>query len=48
MNAKIKRHGFEPVVESPGGHTSINWRNYLTEFAPQLFRNGSKTDRSAR
>ena len=31
-------HGFSPVfVESPGGHTWINWRNYLVEFAPQLF-----------
>lgn len=36
----FKRHGFAPVfVESPGGHTWINWRNYLAEFAPQLFRN---------
>ena len=35
----FKRHGFSPVfVESPGGHTWINWRNYLSEFAPQLFR----------
>jgi enterochelin esterase family protein len=35
----FKRHGFTPVfVESPGGHTWINWRNYLSEFAPQLFR----------
>ena len=35
----FKRHGFAPVfVESPGGHTWINWRNYLAEFAPQLFR----------
>jgi enterochelin esterase family protein len=35
----FKRHGFSPVfVESPGGHTWINWRNYLTEFTPQLFR----------
>lgn len=34
----FKRHGFSPVfVESPGGHTWINWRNYLAEFAPQLF-----------
>jgi enterochelin esterase family protein len=33
------RHGFAPVfVESPGGHTWINWRNYLAEFVPQLFR----------
>jgi enterochelin esterase family protein len=35
----FKQHGFEPVFkESPGGHTWINWRNYLNEFAPQLFR----------
>ena len=35
----FKRHGFSPVfVESPGGHTWINWRNYLSDFAPQLFR----------
>jgi len=24
--------------ETPGGHTWINWRNYLNEFAPQLFK----------
>lgn len=35
----FKKHQFEPVyVESTGGHTWINWRNYLTEFAPQLFQ----------
>jgi enterochelin esterase family protein len=35
----FKKHGFEPVFkESAGGHTWINWRNYLNEFAPQLFR----------
>lgn len=35
----FKRHGFSPVyVESAGGHTWINWRNYLSEFAPQLFK----------
>jgi enterochelin esterase-like enzyme len=35
----LKKHGFDAVFqESPGGHTWINWRNYLTEFAPQLFR----------
>jgi enterochelin esterase family protein len=40
----FKRHGFSPVfVESPGGHTWINWRNYLAAFVPQLFRNGSET-----
>jgi enterochelin esterase-like enzyme len=41
----FKRHAFSPVfVESSGGHTWINWRNYLAEFAPQLFRNGSKNE----
>ncbi|MGD0200204.1 MAG: alpha/beta hydrolase-fold protein [Bryobacteraceae bacterium] len=35
----LKKHGFQPVYqESPGGHTWINWRNYLNEFAPQLFQ----------
>ncbi|MBU6400701.1 MAG: esterase [Verrucomicrobia bacterium] len=35
----LRRHGFDPVFhESPGAHTWINWRNYLNEFAPQLFR----------
>ncbi len=35
----LKKHGFTPVFkESPGAHTWINWRNYLNEFAPQLFR----------
>ena len=35
----FKKHGFTPVFkESEGGHTWINWRNYLNEFAPQLFQ----------
>jgi enterochelin esterase-like enzyme len=35
----LKKHGFAPVYkESSGGHTWINWREYLNEFAPQLFR----------
>jgi len=35
----FKKHGFTPVFkESSGGHTWINWRLYLLEFAPQLFR----------
>jgi enterochelin esterase-like enzyme len=35
----LRKHGFAPVFEeSPGGHTWINWRNYLAEFAPQLFQ----------
>ncbi len=35
----LKKHGFSPVhKQSAGGHTWINWREYLNEFAPQLFR----------
>jgi enterochelin esterase family protein len=35
----LKKHGFSPVFkESGGGHTWLNWRNYLNEFAPQLFQ----------
>ena len=35
----FEKHGFKPVFkESPGGHTWINWRAYLTEFVPQLFQ----------
>jgi enterochelin esterase family protein len=35
----LKKHGFNPVFkESPGGHTWINWRNYLSEFATRLFQ----------
>jgi enterochelin esterase-like enzyme len=34
----LKKHGFSPIhKETGGGHTWINWRNYLNEFAPQLF-----------
>ena len=35
----MKKHGFSPVYkESGGGHTWANWRDYLNEFAPQLFQ----------
>jgi enterochelin esterase family protein len=35
----LKKHGFNPVfIESSGAHTWINWRDYLGEFAPQLFK----------
>jgi len=34
----FKKHGFTPVYrETAGGHTWINWRDYLNEFAPMLF-----------
>jgi enterochelin esterase-like enzyme len=35
----LKKHGFTvEFEESPGGHTWINWRNYLNTFAPKLFQ----------
>jgi enterochelin esterase-like enzyme len=35
----LKKHKFEVVSkDSDGGHTWLNWRDYLTEFAPMLFR----------
>jgi enterochelin esterase-like enzyme len=35
----LRQHGFSVVFnESSGAHSWINWRNYLNEFAPQLFR----------
>jgi len=37
--ALMKKHGFAPMfAESEGGHTWSNWRDYLSTFAPQLFR----------
>ena len=37
--AMLKKHGFDPIFrETTGGHTWINWRDYLHEFAPQLFQ----------
>ncbi len=39
----LKRHGFDVTFkESPGGHTWINWRNYLVEFAPLLFQDSAE------
>lgn len=35
----FKKHGFDVMYkESAGGHTWINWRDYLNEFAPLLFQ----------
>jgi enterochelin esterase family protein len=35
----LKKHGFKPVfIESEGAHTWLNWRDYLSSFAPQLFQ----------
>ena len=36
--AMLEKHGFDvDYEESTGGHTWINWREYLAKFAPQLF-----------
>ena len=35
----FRKHDFDVVYEeTDGAHTWINWRNYLNEFAPQLFQ----------
>jgi enterochelin esterase-like enzyme len=35
----LKRHGFTvEYIESDGGHTWTNWRDYLSQFTPRLFR----------
>ena len=35
----LKKHGFAPEFkESAGGHTWLNWRDYLIEFVPRLFK----------
>ncbi|MBI3867349.1 MAG: esterase [Verrucomicrobia bacterium] len=37
--AMFRKHGFDVVYqETEGGHTWINWRDYLNEFAPLLFQ----------
>lgn len=35
----FKKHGFDVVYkETDGAHTWVKWRDYLNEFAPQLFK----------
>ena len=35
----FQKHGFSPVMhETSGGHTWLNWRDYLNEFTPKLFQ----------
>ena len=47
--ALLKKHGFNPVFhQSEGGHTWLNWRDYLSEFAPQLFQAQDRQRPSAR
>ena len=47
--ALLKKHGFNPVFhESEGGHTWLNWRDYLSQFAPQLFQSADRQRTSSR
>ena len=35
----LQKHGYQPEFhESAGAHTWTNWREYLNQFAPQLFQ----------
>ncbi len=35
----FKEHRFDVIYRETGGaHTWTNWREYLNEFAPKLFR----------
>jgi enterochelin esterase family protein len=37
--AMLEKHGFDVVYEeSAGGHTWVNWREYLAKLVPQLFQ----------
>ena len=37
--AMFKKHGLDAIYkETEGAHTWIVWREYLNEFAPQLFK----------
>ena len=37
--AMFRKHGFDVTYyETSGGHTWLNWRNYLHEFVPLLFQ----------
>ncbi len=36
---KLDEHGFKYIYnETGGGHTWANWRTYLADFAPRLFK----------
>jgi enterochelin esterase family protein len=40
----LKKHGIKNELHvSGGGHTWINWRNYLNELAPRLFQDRQET-----
>ena len=42
LSATLTRHGIEHTfIETTGGHTWINWRLYLPDFAQLLFRDSA-------
>jgi enterochelin esterase-like enzyme len=42
QRSDFEKYGFDPVFkETPGGHTWLVWRDYLIEFVPLLFGNGT-------
>jgi enterochelin esterase family protein len=44
----LKKHGFKPIfIESEGAHTWLNWRDYLSTFAPQLFQSNRPSTSSS-
>mgnify|MGYP000864750047 FL=1 len=39
LREKLDEHDFKYIYnETSGGHTWANWRNYLSDFAPRLFK----------
>ncbi len=39
LDEVLEKHGFKQELHvSGGGHSWINWRHYLSDFAPRLFR----------
>jgi enterochelin esterase family protein len=47
--ALFEKQGFAPVYrETDGGHTWINWRQYLTDFVPLLFRTAPASSAASR
>jgi enterochelin esterase family protein len=39
LRKKLDEHGFKYIYnETSGGHTWANWRTYLSDFAPRLFK----------
>jgi enterochelin esterase family protein len=42
LSAVLTKHGIKHQMHiSGGGHTWINWRQYLNDLAPKLFKPGT-------